>query len=295
MKGRVSNFDWSILSTLLDTTSPIPGDIEFQVFDQQDQVVDILKAHKVILAVHTNYFRAAFFGTGTSFKEEKEGIVLIKETTKEAFRDLVGFMYEKEIDFGKKTLTKLFEILNLAQRYQVDELKNMMSGHINNFPLSLDNVVMVAATAEEGSHFEEVSTNLLKSCVDLLSAKMVDVRSVLSFISNNEDGATVQKLLKDLGVKTKKSKQDCDNCGKQPCRNKSKISNFDDLTPGQMIQTINSAPWLETGRLKVCRVVSVSGSGARIAWMNLPNGDNQGQSRNYPSSFYDKFTYMCDK
>ena len=50
----------------------------------------------------------------------------------------------------------------------------------------------------------------MKSCVDLLSAKMVDVRSVLSFISNNEDGATVQKLLKELGVKTKKSKQDCD-------------------------------------------------------------------------------------
>ena len=191
---------------------------------------------------------------------------------------------------------ELFEILNLAQRYQVDELKNMVSGHINNFPLTLDNVVMVAASAEEQSHFEEVSTNLVKSCVDLLSAKMVDVSSVLSFISNNEDGATVQKLLKELGVKTKTSKkQACDNCGKKPCRNKSKITNFNDLTPGQVIQTTNSTAWLDAYRLQVCRVVSVSRSGARVAWMNLPNRDNPDESRNYPSSFHDKFTYMCDK
>ena len=202
MKGGLSNFDWSILSTLFDTTSPIPGDIEFKVVDEQDEVVDTLPAHKVILAVHSNYFRAAFFGTGTMFKQD--GTVLIKETTKEAFRDLLGFIYEKEIDFATKTLRELFELLNLAQRYQVDELKDRVSGHINNFPLSLDNVAMVAAVAEELSHFEEVSKHLLKSCVDLLSTKMVDVRSVLTFISNNEDGAIVQKLLKDLDVKTNK-------------------------------------------------------------------------------------------
>ena len=202
MKGGLSNFDWSILSTLFDTTSPIPGDIEFKVVDEQDEVVDTLPAHKVILAVHSNYFRAAFFGTGTLFKQD--GTVLIKETTKEAFRDLLGFIYEKEIDFGRKTLRELFELLNLAQRYQVDELKDRVSGHINNFPLSLDNVAMVAAVAEELSHFEEVSKHLFKSCVDLLSTKMVDVRSVLTFISNNEDGAIVQKLLKNLDVKTNK-------------------------------------------------------------------------------------------
>ena len=202
MKGGRSNFDWSVLSTLFDTTSPIPGDIEFKVVDEQDEVVDTLPAHKVILAVHSNYFRAAFFGTGTMFKQD--GTVLIKETTKEAFRDLLGFIYEKEIDFATKTLRELFELLNLAQRYQVDELKDRVSGHINNFPLSLDNVAMVAAVAEELSHFEEVSKHLFKSCVDLLSTKMVDVRSVLTFISNNEDGAIVQKLLKDLDVKTNK-------------------------------------------------------------------------------------------
>ena len=99
----------------------------FQLVDSEDKVVDTIAAHKVILAVHNEYFRAIFFGTGAFFKEGKDGIVVVKETTKEAFLDLLGFIYEKDIDFENKSLTDLFEILNLAQRYQVDKLKNVMS------------------------------------------------------------------------------------------------------------------------------------------------------------------------
>ena len=91
----------------------------FQVLDSEDKVVDTIVAHKMILSVHSEYFRVAFFGTGANFKEDKDGIVMVKETTKEAFWDLIGFIYEKDIDFGNKSLTELFEILNMAQRYQV--------------------------------------------------------------------------------------------------------------------------------------------------------------------------------
>ena len=88
-----------------------------QLVDSEDKVVDTIAAHKVILAVHNEYFRAIFFGTGAFFKEGKDGIVVVKETTKEAFMDLLGFIYEKDIHFENKSLTDLFEILNLAQHY----------------------------------------------------------------------------------------------------------------------------------------------------------------------------------
>ena len=142
----------------------------FQVLDSEDKVVDTIAAHKVILAVHSEYFRVAFFGTGAHFKEDKDGIVMVKETTKEAFWDLIGFIYEKDIAFKKKSLIELFEILNLAQRYQVDKLKEVVSKYINNFPITMDNVAMVANTALDLSNiFDEVSENLLKSCADLLT------------------------------------------------------------------------------------------------------------------------------
>ena len=97
------------------------------IFQLVDKVVDTIAAPKVILAVHNEYFRAIFFGTGAFFKEGKDGIVVVKETTKEAFLDLLGFIYEKDINFENKSLTDLFEILNLAQRYQVDKLKDVVS------------------------------------------------------------------------------------------------------------------------------------------------------------------------
>ena len=71
------------------------------------------------------------------------------------------------VDFENKSLTDLFEILNLAQRYQVDKLKDVVSKYINNFPITM---AMVANTALDLSNiFDEVSENLLKSCADILS------------------------------------------------------------------------------------------------------------------------------
>ena len=108
--------------------------------NSEDKVVDTIAAHKVILTVHNEYFRAIFFCTGAFFNEGKDGIVVVKETTKEEFLDLLGFIYEKDIDFENKSLTDLFEILNLAQRYQVDKLKDVVSKYINNFPITMDNI-----------------------------------------------------------------------------------------------------------------------------------------------------------
>ena len=51
MVGRSSNFDWSILSTLITSSSPIPGDIKFKVVDKEDGLVTTLEAHKIILAL----------------------------------------------------------------------------------------------------------------------------------------------------------------------------------------------------------------------------------------------------
>ena len=50
----------------------------FQLVDSEDKVVDTIAAHKVIFAVHKEYFRAIFFGTGAFFKEGKDGIVVVK-------------------------------------------------------------------------------------------------------------------------------------------------------------------------------------------------------------------------
>ena len=116
MVGHSLNFDWSILSTFLTSSSPIPGDVKFKVVDKEDGLVTTLDAHKIILALHSDHFKNAFYGPEFKFKEEEEGIMVIKETTRAAFEDIIGFYYEKNIEFEKKTLKELYEILNLAER-----------------------------------------------------------------------------------------------------------------------------------------------------------------------------------
>ena len=108
MVGHSLNFDWSILSTLLTSSSPIPGDIKFKVVDKEDGLVTTLDAHKIILALHSDHFKNVFYGPEFKFKEEEEGIMVIKETTRAAFEDIIGFYYEKNIEFEKNTSKELY-------------------------------------------------------------------------------------------------------------------------------------------------------------------------------------------
>ena len=154
------HFDWSPLSILLTNSSTIPTDITFKVVDKEEQVLATLEAHKMIVALHSEHFKNAFYGSGVKFKDEEEGIMVIKETTKEAFEHLLGFLYDRRIDFKTNNLVELYEILNLAKRYQVRELKDKTVEVLKNFAISVDNVVEVAAAAEEFSHFEAESKTL---------------------------------------------------------------------------------------------------------------------------------------
>ena len=115
--------------------------------DAEEQVVATFEAHKIILSLHSDYFKNLFYGSGKSFKENEDNVVLIKETSKEALGDFLSFYYEKEVDFEYKSLAELFSILNLAERYQVKDMRKKVGQRIASFPLSATSVVEVASTA----------------------------------------------------------------------------------------------------------------------------------------------------
>ena len=61
------HFNWSLLPSLLATSSTIPTDIIFKVVDKEEQVGASLEAHKMIVALHSDQFRNAFYGSGIKF------------------------------------------------------------------------------------------------------------------------------------------------------------------------------------------------------------------------------------
>ena len=251
MAGQPPNFDWTIVSRLLDSSSSMPGDVKFQVVNHNGQLVAVVEAHKIILALHCDHFKNTFFGSGLFFKEKQEGVVVIKDTTKEAFEDFVAFTYEKRVEFEKKSLSELYEILNLAERYQVRELKDKVVSFIKNFHISIDNVAKVAETTYAFSQFHEESQTLYSSCLTFLRAHFSDVQSVFSFVKNCDDQVTVVRLLKDLDITDKK----CGNCQQSPCRNQSDVYPGDLLQPGTMIKTKANDDWRQKYRCQRCQVM----------------------------------------
>ena len=74
------------------------------------------------------------------------------------------------------------------------ELRDVVCGFIQNFPLSIDNVVKSAATAQEFSHFENASQALFHSCAAFTKTQFTNADSILTFVQRHEDETTVMKL-----------------------------------------------------------------------------------------------------
>ena len=258
-------------------------------------MIACLEAHKLILALHSDHFKNSFFGSGALFKEKEDGFVVIKETTKEAFDDFVGFNYEKRIEFEKKSLAELYEILNLAERYQVRELKEKVVVHIKKFPISMDNVIKVAATASEFYQFTEESEALYENCVIFIEAQFATLRSFLTFVRSSLDESTVVALLKDINLEDEK----CANCQQKPCRNRSETLVSDLLVTDMKLKTIGGYQfWGENYMGRLCKVVNSSGGKVTVKWLSPPHVDPPKVNATVSiisSGGTSKFEYACDK
>ena len=157
--------DIRITKVALDP-SEIPYDITFVIEECGSKV----KAHKVIMAMGSPMCKKQFFG---ELKENNDKI-WIKSTTKDAFVTLVDFLYGKEVDWSKKTIEELFGIADMAEKYQVDALKEDIEEAAKRFPLNEQNVVPSASIAEHFSHiFENLAETILMKCRELLSSLLI--------------------------------------------------------------------------------------------------------------------------
>ena len=243
----------------------------------------------------------------------KDGIVVIKDTTKAAFEDFVGFHYEKNIEFNKRTLKELFEILNLAEKYQTKELHDKVDRQIKYFPLTMENVVKVASTTQEFSQFNNLSENLYTRCVVFIEEHCATVPTILTLIQGNEDKVTVMALLQDMKAtqippKPQTRKQDdcskcnvqesktCFNCNKKPCRKGKLVFRLDAPRPGTRLRSLYPdfpTTWREKYRNRLCILISRSGEDVKITWPDPPVPHDPDVSDPYQTPISTGFVYAC--
>jgi len=174
-----------------------------------------MKAHRYILAASSPVFKAMFYGP---MKESKD-VIEVKETSYEAFKKLLEYIYHVDIECKDISIVELYELVNLAERYDMPKLKKELKIQMKNISISMDNVVEVASTAHEYSHFEEVSNTVMMSCVKFLQKTIDDPTderlefALTQFASGN--GKIALKLL--ALVKQLPPLVRCKNCKGKPC------------------------------------------------------------------------------
>ena len=196
----------------------IPFDVTFRVSNdktlsieevENDKTAIDIKAHRFVLAAYSSVFRAMFYGP---LKENRE-VIPVKQTTIEAVRKLVSYFYELQIDGNDMTLLEIFELVNLAERYAVTDLKQELEKLLQTFPITRENLMDTAEIAYQYSIFDAGSNALLLNCAKFLLKNITSASEIVEFTVKQHargQAAVNQKLFSV--VKSLESGK-CGNCG----------------------------------------------------------------------------------
>ena len=190
--------DWG---AFLAPDSDIRPDVIFRVegVSHEGQTdVKTIAAHRMFLAGVSPVFMGMFYGP---LKETRE-IVDVKEISPEAFDNMIKFIYNpKEGTMFKleeiNCPQKLFEILAVADKYQISRLASLAMAALENLVIGRGNMIFAATTAKNYKHaFGELSTKVLLKCLKFfLDTKGgLDVCALIEETFDNFPGASLDIL-----------------------------------------------------------------------------------------------------
>ena len=131
-----------------------------------------------------------FFGPMAETRE----VVEVKETTFEAFDTMVKYIYNPP---GGDTFNldqircpqKLFEVLTLANKYQVFKLSMLTSEALESLTLTRENMIFAATVAKnyKGTLFDDLSSKLTVKCLKFLFDTTSGGRDICALIKGTVD------------------------------------------------------------------------------------------------------------
>ena len=230
----------------LDPSSGIPTDVSFVFKEEKANNVEV-KAHKVILAMASEVFRREFFG---SLKEVKENVI-IKNANHEVFHTMIEFIYSKHLNRKDYDLCFLSSLYDLAERYDIEELRKEIITNIPEYNVNEENVLEVAILAESNVVHNQLSEALYNLAVGILKKKFDDkLENALDFFSKTE--ATEEHglvLLKIMAKMKNIPSSKCGNCklASRPCLD------GHDVTDINFVKGANVVPFHDVGNGKRVR------------------------------------------
>jgi len=196
--------------------SDLPYDITFEIIGNEKCKGRKIKAHKSILSAFSPVFKRMFFG---ALKETKN-VIPVEQTTADAFEKMVEFLYHVDIDYQKMTVLEIFDLVNLAERYDVPKLMRELMVSLTMVPLAMDNLMEVAIIASKFSQFENASAALLLHCAKYFHEKISEPREQVKFVVAQQSeghGNAALKLLSLAESMPPAAQPVCENCKETDC------------------------------------------------------------------------------
>jgi len=184
-----------------------PTDVRFW-FKDADGAVKEVKAHSQILASASDVFYRQFYG---SLKAEND--VEIKDASQESFLAMIEYIYNKKLVFKDISLSFLASLYYLANKYNIEDLRDEIVASIPEHEVTKENVLEVGLLAEENVLHQELSEALYDAAAGFVKKVKGAVNDLCA--DENEEHAVV--IFKIINRSRKVKSELCGNCQQAPC------------------------------------------------------------------------------
>jgi len=188
-------------------------DVVFKVFEKEKnpteessnevEVPETVTAHKSVLKMLSPVFKQMF--DGPLKKNESIETVEVRGCSPKAFKVLIDLIYEDKTLLKNQGFSELFEIVKLADKYDIQGLYSKLKIHLTALPVTRAKVleVLPLVGVHQGlSGCEELCTILVKNCAQSLHMSMDGEKDVYKLYQELEaedlDQAMVDMLFKYL-------------------------------------------------------------------------------------------------
>jgi len=218
-----------------------PTDVRFW-FKDADGAVKEVKAHSQILASASDVFYRQFYG---SLKAEND--VEIKDASQESFLAMIEYIYNKKLVFKDISLSFLASLYYLANKYNIEDLRDEIVASIPEHEVTKENVLEVGLLAEENVLHQELSEALYDAAAGFVK-KVKGAVNDLCADGNEEHAEVIFKIInrsnKVINRSRKVNSELCGNCQQATCLSGQQVTSANFVTGAKVTYTSwNNGQW----------------------------------------------------
>jgi len=272
-----------------------PFDVTFKVVesdevaDEEDKE-DEVKAHRIILASFSTVFSAMFYGP----MKETRDVIDVKGTTVSAFKTMIEFFYQVDVDCTELGIHELFQIVNLAERYNVDRLKEEMKNQMEILSIPMENLMEAVSMASKFANFEAASSALMLNCAKVFRKKTPRMADQFQFIQEQHLCGRGLLVLELLALVKTLPAEPCENCNEEEICLRGTPVMKEDLREGLKVKLSDADFWNGVGDKRYKIAALLLGDQVRLVEEGNPSFlldaalmGNSGRLRNGANLCYD--------